>query len=172
MRTIAEILAARTTLGMDRQVFFVNRGGWDHHKEVILTQDYRYTEINDAIQAFWNKLGVLGLQNDVVLFTASDFGRTLTSNGAGSDHAWGGNAFMLGGGVNSGKIYGNYPVLATGSDWDIGRGRLLPTTSVDEYSAELASWFGVPPAELSTLFPNAGNFFDTATTPHPLGILG
>lgn len=172
LRTIAEILAARTTLGMDRQVFFVNRGGWDHHKEVILAQENLFTEINDAIQAFWNKLGVLGLQNEVVLFTASDFGRTLTSNGAGSDHAWGGNAFMLGGGVNGGRIYGDYPVLATGSDWDIGRGRLLPTSSVDEYNAELASWFGVPSAELATIFPNANNFFDTATTPHPLGILG
>lgn len=112
------------------------------------------------------------MQNDVVLFTASDFGRTLTSNGRGSDHAWGGNAFILGGDVNGGKIYGDFPELASGSHWDIGRGRLLPTTSVDEYCAEMASWFGVPGDALSTIFPNAGNFFDPLGTSYPLGILG
>lgn len=172
LRTVAEILAARTTLGMQRQIFFIERGGWDHHNELILSQGNLFTEINAAIESFWNKLGTLGLQNDVVLFTASDFGRTLTSNGAGSDHAWGGNAFMVGGPVNGGRIYGHYPELAPGNPLDIGRGRLLPTTAVDPYCAELASWFGVPPAELATLFPNAENFFDPATTPYPLGILG
>jgi uncharacterized protein (DUF1501 family) len=172
LRTIAETLSARGTLGMDRQIFFVERGGWDHHNEVLLSQEELFTEINDAIESFWNKLGTLGLQNDVVLFTASDFGRTLTSNGAGSDHAWGGNAFIIGGPVNGGTIYGHYPELATGNPLDIGRGRLLPTTSVDEYCTELASWFGVPKSELSTIFPNAGNFFDPLTTPYPLGILG
>ena len=172
LRTVAEILSARTTLGMDRQIFFVQRGGWDHHNEVLLSQENLFTEINDAIESFWNKLGTLGLQNDVVLFTASDFGRTLTSNGAGSDHAWGGNGFMIGGNVNGGDIYGHYPELATGNSLDIGRGRLLPTTSVDEYCAELASWFGVQSSELGTIFPNADNFFDSATTPYPLGILG
>jgi uncharacterized protein (DUF1501 family) len=172
LRAITEVLAARTTLGMDRQIFFLERGGWDTHNEVLLTQDTLFTEINDAIESFWNKLGALGLQNDVVLFTASDFGRTLTSNGAGSDHAWGGNAFLMGGAVNGGTIYGQYPELATGNPLDVGRGRLLPTTAVDEYCAELASWFGVQPGELPTIFPNAVNFFDPLTAPHPLGILG
>jgi uncharacterized protein (DUF1501 family) len=172
LRTVAEILAARAVLGMNRQIFFVQRGGWDHHNEVLLSQEELFAEINDAIEAFWDKLGSLQLQNEVVLFSASDFGRTLTSNGAGSDHAWGGNAFMLGGSVNGGAIYGQYPVLATGNDLDIGRGRLLPTTSVDEYCAELASWFGVEASEMSTIFPNAENFFNTSTTPYPLGILG
>lgn len=172
LRTIAEILAARTPLGMNRQIFFVERNGWDHHNDVISRQESLFTEVNDAIETFWNKLGELGLQNDVVLFTASDFGRTLTSNGAGSDHAWGGNAFMLGGAVNGGKIYGQYPVLSTGTSLDLGRGRILPTTSVDEYCTELASWFGVQTSELPTLFPNAENFFNPYTTPYPLGILG
>jgi uncharacterized protein (DUF1501 family) len=172
LQMIARILAARTTLGMDRQIFFANRGGWDHHNEVIGPQEDLFDEVNDAIESFWTELGHLNLQDDVVLFTISDFGRTLTSNGLGSDHAWGGNAFMLGGSVNGGRIYGQYPILATGGPLDIGRGRLLPTTSVDEYGAELASWFGVPAAELSTVFPNSGNFFDPVATPHPLGILG
>ena len=106
LRNVAEILAARSVLGMNRQIFFVSRGGWDHHNEVILSQENLFTEINDAIESFWNKHGTLGMQNDVVLFTASDFGRTLTSNGRGSDHAWGGNAFMLGGSVNGGNCCG------------------------------------------------------------------
>jgi uncharacterized protein (DUF1501 family) len=171
LRSIARIMAARSPLGMDRQVFFINRGGWDNHKEVLNNQATLFGELNEAIGAFWRELGHLGLQNDVVLFTASDFGRTLTSNGLGSDHAWGGNHFVIGGSVNGGKIYGEYPVIATGGPLDIGRGRLLPTTSVDAYQSELASWFGVPPEELSTVFPNATNFFDPLTTPFPLGML-
>ena len=169
---VAKVLAARTALGMNRQIFFVKRGGWDHHNEVLDAQEGLFMEVNAAIETFWTELGHLGLQNDVVLFTISDFGRTLTSNGQGSDHAWGGNAFMVGGGLNGGTIYGSYPELAAGSSLDIGRGRLLPTTSVDEYCAELASWFGVSPTELSTVLPNATNFFNPLTTPHPLGILG
>lgn len=179
LRNVAEILAARGPAGlnMNRQIFYVTRGGWDHHNEVINAQEFLFTEINDAIEAFWNKLVGLGLENDVVLFTATDFGRTLTSNGRGSDHAWGGNAFIMGGSagsggsLNGGKIYGTYPPLATGSDWDIGRGRLLPTTSVDEYCVELASWFGVPATELDTIFPNYPNFHPSIPA-YPLGILG
>ena len=114
----------------------------------------------------------LGLENDVILFTASDFGRTLTSNGLGSDHAWGGNHFVVGGGVNGGRIYGQYPILVSGGPDDVGRGRMLPSTSVDAYGTELASWFGVPSSELETVFPNSTNFFDPVTTPFPLGMLG
>lgn len=170
LRAIAKIMASRTELGMNRQVFFVNRGGWDHHRGVLDAQDGLFTEVNAAIGAFWRELGHLGLQDKVVLFTASDFGRTLTSNGQGSDHAWGGNHFVVGGGINGGDIYGEYPVLATGGPLDIGRGRLLPTTSVDAYMTELASWFGVPPDELETVFPNATNFFDPLASPFPLGM--
>ena len=174
LRNVAEMLAARGAGGLDmnRQVFFASRGGWDHHNEVINAQQVLFTEINDAIAAFWTKIEALGLQNDVVLFSATDFARTLTSNGRGSDHAWGGNAFMLGGAVNGGKIVGSYPELAVGGSQDIGRGRLLPTTSVDEYCAEMASWFGVSPADLSLVLPNCGNFFNPLTDPYPLGILG
>ncbi len=171
LEMIAKVMAARNTLEMDRQIFFINRGGWDHHNQVLGPQENLFTELNDAIEAFWKEMGHLGMQNDVVLFTASDFGRTLTSNGTGSDHAWGGNHFVIGGDVNGGKIYGSYPALGAGNSLDIGRGRLLPTTSVDQYGAEMASWFGVPSAELTTIFPNADNFFDPLATPHPLGLL-
>lgn len=183
LQMVAKILSAREPdapdpgLNMDRQVFFVERGGWDHHNEVISSQENLFTEINDAIEDFWTELGVLGLQDDVVLYTASDFGRTLTSNGKGSDHAWGGNAFILGGAAlaanGGGDVHGIYPDdLSTGNPLDLGRGRLLPTTSVDQYCAEMASWFGVPASELSTVFPNCTNFYDPVATPYPLGILG
>ncbi len=172
LQAIAKIIAARSSLNMSRQVFFLKRGGWDMHKEVHIKQSSLFGELNDAITAFWNQMVDLGLENDVVLFTASDFGRTLTSNGLGSDHAWGGNHFVIGGGMNGGRIYGQYPVLSAGGPNDVGRGRLLPTTSVDAYSAELASWFGVPSSELETVFPNSTNFFDPVTTPFPLGMLG
>ncbi|NDV62014.1 DUF1501 domain-containing protein [Puniceicoccales bacterium CK1056] len=170
LASIARILAARSPLGMNRQVFFLRLGGWDHHKEVLVKQEGLFAQVDAAIGAFWRELGHLGLQDDVALFTASDFGRTLTSNGLGSDHAWGGNHFVIGGGINGGKIYGDYPVVARNAPLDVGRGRLLPTTSIDAYMAELASWFGVAPAELSTVFPNAGNFFDPLGNPFPMGM--
>ena len=172
LRAIAKIIAARSPLNMNRQIFFLQKGGWDMHNEVIAKHSSLFGELNDSITAFWNQMVDLGLENDVVLFTASDFGRTLTSNGLGSDHAWGGNHFVIGGGIKGGRIYGQYPLLASGGPHDVGRGRLLPTTSVDVYGAELASWFGVPSSELQTVFPNATNFFDPLSTPFPLGMLG
>ena len=105
----------------------------------------------------------------MVLYTASDFGRTLTSNGSGSDHAWGGNHFIISGSVAGGEIYGSYPALAGGSN-DLGRGRILPSTSVDAYMGELASWYGVPSSEISTVIPNINNF-NFANLASPLGIL-
>ena len=163
---IPKIMQARGALGMDRQIFFVERGGWDHHQEVMNAQAELFIEINKAIEIFWEEVKTLQLEDHVVLYTASDFGRTLTSNGNGTDHAWGGNHFVIGGKVNGGKIFGEFPVLATGSNYDIGRGRLLPTTSVDAYMAELASWFGVPQSEMTTVIPNINNFANS-----PLGLL-
>jgi uncharacterized protein (DUF1501 family) len=172
LRMIARVMAARQNLGMTRQIFFVLRGGWDHHTEVLNNQQALLGEIDTALGEFWSCLGGLGLQNNVTLFTASDFGRTLTSNGRGSDHAWGGNQLIMGGAVKGGQIYGTYPDLGLGNSLDTGRGRLIPTTAVDLYSAELASWFGVPSGELETILPNLGNFVDPRTNPSPLGFLG
>lgn len=168
---IARIIRARASLGMDRQIFFLSRGGWDHHSDMIARQSDLFAEINDSLEAFWSELGDMGLQDNVLIYSASDFARTLTSNGSGSDHAWGGNQFLIGGGLKGGQIYGQFPTLLGGSDYDIGRGRVLPTTSVDAYTAEIASWFGVPPQELGSIIPNALNFFDPLSTPFPLGIL-
>ena len=166
---VTKIMEARTALGMDRQIFFVERGGWDHHNELLDPQSTLFTELNDAIEIFWNEVVNLGLHIIVVLYTASDFGRTLTSNGSGSDHAWGGNHFIISGSAAGGEIYGSYPALAGGNN-DLGRGRILPSTSVDAYMGELASWYGVPPAEITTVIPNINNF-NFANLASPLGIL-
>ena len=162
-------------LKMDRQIFFVERGGWDHHNALLGPQSNLFIELNEAIEIFWTAIKSMGLQNNVVLYTASDFGRTLTSNGSGSDHAWGGNHFIISGSgnINGGEIYGEYPDLAlNNSSTDLGRGRILPTTSVDSYMAELAYWYGVPNSEISTVIPNINNFSSSFVSPNsPLGIL-
>ena len=98
------------------------------------------------------------MQNDVTLFTASDFGRTLTSNGDGSDHGWGAHHFILGGAVKGGTILGQFPPTVFGSSQDVGSGNLLPTTSVDQYAATLARWLGVAESDMALVLPNVGNF--------------
>lgn len=172
---VSKIMEARTALSMNRQIFFVERGGWDHHNELLTPQSDLFIELNEAIEIFWTAIKSMGLQNNVVLYTASDFGRTLTSNGSGSDHAWGGNHFIISGSgnINGGEIYGEYPDLAlNNSSTDLGRGRILPTTSVDSYMAELAYWYGVPNSEISTVIPNINNFSSSFVSPSsPLGIL-
>ena len=172
---VSKIMEARTALSMNRQIFFVERSGWDHHNELLTPQSDLFIELNEAIEIFWTAIKSMGLQNNVVLYTASDFGRTLTSNGSGSDHAWGGNHFIISGSgnINGGEIYGEYPDLAlNNSSTDIGRGRILPTTSVDSYMAELAYWYGVPNSEISTVIPNINNFSSSFVSPNsPLGIL-
>mgnify|MGYP001261169419 FL=1 len=167
---VSKIIEARTALSMNRQIFFVERGEWDHHNELLGPQSELFIELNEAIQIFWTAIEAMGLQNNVVLYTASDFGRSLTSNGSGSDHAWGGNHFIISGSAAGGEIYGEYPVLAAGGSNDVGRGRILPSTSVDAYMAELANWYGVPQSEMSTVIPNINNF--SFSNPNsPLGIL-
>ena len=172
---VSKIMEARTALSMNRQIFFVERGGWDHHNELLTPQSDLFIELNEAIEIFWTAIQSMGLQKNVVLYTASDFGRTLTSNGSGSDHAWGGNHFIISGSgnINGGEIYGEYPDLAlNNSSTDLGRGRILPTTSVDSYMAELAYWYGVPNSEMSTVIPNINNFSSSFVSPNsPLGIL-
>jgi len=172
---VSKIMEARTALSMDRQIFFVERGGWDHHNELLTPQSDLFIELNEAIEIFWTAITNMGLQNNVVLYTASDFGRTLTSNGSGSDHAWGGNHFIISGSANGGEIYGEYPDLALNNgSTDLGRGRILPTTSVDTYMATLANWYGVPSSELSTVIPNVSNFnidFSNPSPNSPLNIL-
>ena len=132
----------RSQLGLKRQTFFINWGGWDHHGELLNTEAGMLAGVDAALGAYQQALEMLGLANDAITFTASDFGRTLRSNGRGTDHAWGGNAMVFGGPVDGGKIFGTYPDLTLDGPDDVGRGgRLLPSTAVDLYFAELLRWF-------------------------------
>lgn len=170
LKDVAEAICARGSLGKRRQTFFVQVGGWDHHAG-LSSHPAQLGELSQAIEEFQAAMVELGLEDKVTLFTASDFGRTLTQNGSGSDHAWGGNQFVVGGAVNGGAIYGDYPSLAIGSVLDTGRGRLIPTTSVDQYIAELALWMGVSPSNLGQIVPNIGRFYDVTSGELPIGFL-
>lgn len=171
LQMVAKTIAGRTGLGAQRQTFFISFGGWDHHDEVLVNQGAMLPVVSQAIGAFYNALTLLGVQDQVTLFTASDFGRTLTSNGRGSDHAWGGNQLVVGGGVNGKNIYGQFPALYEDNPLDLGRGRLIPTTSVDAYFAELALWLGVSKASLPLVLPNITRFYDPQSSAWPLGFL-
>lgn len=174
LKMVAKTIKGRSMLGQGRQIFFVSAGGWDHHDDVIDKQAAMLPQVSEAIKAFYDETKVMGVENNVTTFTASDFGRTLSSNGNGSDHAWGGNHLVIGGAVDGGRVYGEYPEsLALDNNLDVGRGRLIPTTSVDEYSAELAMWFGVAntDSDLKAILPNIRNFYGAGGTTGPLGFL-
>jgi uncharacterized protein (DUF1501 family) len=170
-KAVVRSIKARQALGLKRQTFFVNYGGWDHHDEVINTMDRMVDAVNRCLVAYWQALAEIGMQNQVTLYTASDFARTLTSNGAGSDHAWGGNMFVLGGAVNGGRVYGTYPDLSlTAPSVITNRGATLPGLSVDEYFAELALWLGVTPGDLPSVLPRINTFYTPGGTP-PVGFM-
>jgi uncharacterized protein (DUF1501 family) len=161
---IARLISARGALGLRRQVYFCAAGGYDTHGGQVgaTALDGSHadllSELDAALAAFDAAMGELQLRDSVTLFTASDFGRTYSSNGDGSDHGWGGHHFVLGGAVRGARIYGRVPELAIGGADDAGQGRWIPTTSVDEYSATLARWFGVAESDLPLVLPNLGRF--------------
>jgi uncharacterized protein (DUF1501 family) len=161
LNVVARIIAARTALGSSRQVFLVSIGGFDNH-DVLLTQHaQQLARVSAAVDAFYAWLVQLNVQNDVTLFTASDFGRTLTSNGDGSDHGWGSHHFVLGGAVQGGNVYGTFPpttFFASGNPVDIGQGNTVPQLAVDQYAATLARWLGVSDTDMPLVLPNIVNF--------------
>ncbi len=158
MQMVAKIIAARTALGAKRQVFFVSIGGFDLHDFLVAQHPGLLTNVSGAIKSFYDATEALGVSNQVTTFTASDFGRTLTSNGDGSDHGWGSHHFVVGGAVKGQQFWGKAPATGVGTSDDVGQGRLLPTTSVDMLGSELATWFGVTPTNMSRVFPNIGRF--------------
>jgi uncharacterized protein (DUF1501 family) len=170
LKMIAKVISARESLGYSRQTFFVNFTGWDHHDEILEGQEEKLPILDAALSEFMTVLEEMGMENDVTTFTISDFGRTLTSNGDGSDHAWGGNAMIMGGAVNGGEIYGNYPSLSLNGDFILPRGVVIPTTSATEYLAELAMWFGVTQGDLVDIFPDLNNFH-TPGSGYPIGFM-
>ena len=165
LRMVARLIAASPTLGLKRQVFFVQLGGWDTHAAQLVnatptsgTHADLLKQTSEAVKAFYNATVELGVANQVTLFSASDFGRTYRSNGDGSDHGWGNHQFIVGGAVRGTEIYGRMPTLTVNGPDDTGQGRWIPTTSVDEYAATLATWFGVSASDLPTVLPNIGRF--------------
>jgi len=165
LRMAARLIAAAPTLGLKRQVFFVQLGGWDTHASQLVnatpttgTHANLLAQVSQAVNAFQNATAELGASEQVTLFTSSDFGRTYRSNGDGSDHGWGNHQFVVGGAVKGTEIYGKMPVLTIGGPDDTTQGRWIPTTSVDEYAATLATWFGVSAADLPLVLPNIGRF--------------
>ena len=176
MRVIAKVIGAQSALGQSRQVFFVSRGGFDNHAGLITAQQNSLPDISRAIGSFYEAMVELGVENDVTLFTSSDFARTLGTNGQGSDHAWGGCQIVCGGCVDGGKIYGSYPgSLLNPTDsfvgnLNLGRGRMIPTTSVDQMAAELAMWFGISNSDLPTILPQIREWHSASATGSPLGM--
>lgn len=167
---VARTIAARQSLNMKRQTFFILYGGFDHHDELLNNHAAMLPVVSKAMAEFDAAMTELGLNDKVTTFTASDFARTLSSNGKGTDHAWGSNQMVMGGAVRGGRTFGTYPDLELGNNLDTGRGRLIPTMSTDEYFAELARWFGVSNADLGTVFPNLSRFYSVGPEP-PVGFM-
>ncbi len=158
LKAVAKTISARTALGANRQVFVVGLGGFDTHSEQAKTLPKLQSQIDQAVTAFHTAMGELSLNDDVALFTASDFGRTLAINGDGTDHGWGAHHFVVGGGVQGQRIFGDIPVSTLNHELDAGSGRLIPTTSVEQYAAALGRWYGLDDNELNIIFPNLTNF--------------
>ncbi len=158
LQTVAKLIAVRESLNATRQVFFITMGGFDTHDDQLANQPTLLGGVAASLAAFQSAVDGLGVGANVTAFTQSDFGRTLTSNGDGSDHAWGGLQHVLGGSVLGRRIYGTYPDLRIGAANDVGGGRFIPDVSSDQYVATLVRWFGVPEATIPTIAPSIGNF--------------
>jgi uncharacterized protein (DUF1501 family) len=158
LKMVARMISAAPALGAKRQVFFVSLGGFDNHDGMVTDHPPLMVKLGEAMAAFYAATVELGVADKVTSFTASDFGRTLLGNNNGSDHGWGSMHFMMGGAVNGGKYFGTAPVIANNGPDDVGQGRLLPTTSVDQFAATMGKWLGASDSELLALLPNLTNY--------------
>jgi len=160
LKMVAQMLSARSSLQVTRQTFFIGMGDFDTHGDQLRRHDILLAQLSAALDAFYKATIELGIADQVTTFTTSDFGRTLTSNGDGTDHGWGSHQMIMGGAVNGGNIYGQFPELTIGGKDDIGEGRIIPTTGMDQYAATLASWYGLPAGNFADVFPNLARFND------------
>lgn len=158
LRIVARMISVSQELGARRQVFLVSLGGFDNHDSILTTHPVLLGRLGAAMRAFYDATVELGVAERVTAFTASDFGRTLTSNANGSDHGWGSHQLVMGGSVRGRAFYGTPPVLANNGPDDVGQGRLLPAISVDQFGATLARWFGVGDTQMASVLPNIVNF--------------
>ena len=168
LQTVARIISGRGSLGVSRQIFYVQLGSFDTHNDQAQVHAQLLTQLGSALEYFDNQMVQMGVSDQVTAFTISDFGRTLTCNSNGTDHGWGSHHFVLGGAVKGQNMYGQYPVVGVNQANDLGAGRLIPTTSVEQYAGTLASWFGLSDGQIREVFPNFGNF---GTNPY-LGFMG
>jgi len=165
LHLVARLIEARESLGMERQLFFVRMGGWDTHNNQNERLPLLMGELNSAVGNFNTAMSAMNLNDSVTTFTATDFGRTLTSNGNGTDHGWGGHNFVFGGAVQGGQVIGAMPSYAQVGNPDDAiddrgnfAGRIIPTQSVGQYGATLARWMGVPEEALTSMFPDLSKF--------------
>ena len=167
-RMVARLIAARNALGLKKQCFFCSIGGFDTHGDDQLQRQAQLLgEISEAVTAFYAATVELNVASNVTTFSASDFSRTFTSNGQGSDHGWGAHHFVVGGAVQGGQLYGQFPDQTVGGINDSGnQGNWIPTTATEQYAATLGKWFGADPTALAQVFPQLHRFDGT------LGFLG
>ena len=158
LQTVARIISGSSSLGVTRQIFYVQLGSFDTHNNQAIQHAQLLTQLGEAFEYFDGLMVAAGMGNQVTTFTASDFGRTLTSNSNGTDHGWGSHHFVVGGAVQGQDMYGQYPIIGVNQANDLGAGRLIPTTAVDQYAGTLARWFGLSDGQVRQVFPNFGNF--------------
>ncbi len=168
LQTVARIIGGRSALGVSRQIFYVQLGGFDMHSNQAPQHARLLTQLGSALEYFDSVMTTAGLSDQVTAFTASDFGRTLTANSDGTDHGWGSHHIVTGGAVAGGDMYGTYPVIGSNQANDMGAGRLIPSTSVEQYAGTLSKWLGLSDSQVRTVFPNFKNF---GTNPY-LGLMG
>ena len=168
LQTVARIISGSSALGVTRQIFYVQLGSFDTHNNQAIQHAQLLSQLGGALEYFDGLMVANGMGNNVTTFTASDFGRTLTCNSNGTDHGWGSHHFVVGGAVQGQDMYGQYPVVGADQANDVGAGRLIPTTSVDQYAGTLARWFGLSDGQVRQVFPNFGNF---GSSPY-LGFMG
>ena len=158
LNIVARMIGVRSQLGVNRQVYFVSTGGFDTHSNQATAIPNLQSNIAGSVRAFYDATVELGIDNDVTLFTASDFGRTLRDNGDGTDHGWGSHQLVIGGAVRGRRVFGQMPETGFGHAQDSNNGRLIPTTSVDQYAASLGRWFGLSDSEVQQAMPATANF--------------
>jgi len=165
LRMVARLIAAREDLGMKRQIFFVGMGGWDTHDEQAPRLHALTTELNESLASFQQTVDEMtesadpNLDQKITLFTQSDFGRSLTNNGGGSNHGWGGHYLVMGGAINGGQVIGDWPNYDIGGADDFNEtGRVIPRISVNQFGAAMGEWMGLSASDLNDVFPDLSNF--------------